>query len=83
MLSVDESMVLYSVVDKQSYVIAITREGVDWKEIPLGADTLAQKVSAFRRGLDVGKAHDASGKVGLFDLALANELYVALLGPRR
>ncbi|WP_439359009.1 CHAT domain-containing tetratricopeptide repeat protein [Bradyrhizobium sp. DASA03007] len=81
LLSVDESMVLYSVVDKQSYVIAITREGVDWKEIPLGADTLAQKVSAFRRGLDVGKAHDASGKAGLFDLALANELYVALLGP--
>ncbi|UQR63279.1 CHAT domain-containing protein [Bradyrhizobium sp. C-145] len=81
LLSVDESMVLYSVVDKQSYVIAITREGVDWKEIPLGADALAQKVSAFRRGLDVGKAHDASGKAGLFDLALANELYVALLGP--
>ena len=24
---------------------------------------------------------DASGKSGLFDLALANELYVALLGP--
>lgn len=81
LLSADEAMVLYSVVDKRSYVIAITREGVDWKEIPLGADALAQKVSAFRKGLDVGKAHDASGKSGLFDLALANELYVALLGP--
>lgn len=72
---------LYSVVDKQSYVIAITRDGVDWKEIPLGADALAQKVTAFRKGLDVGKARDASGKSGLFDLALASELYVALLGP--
>ncbi|RZN11271.1 hypothetical protein CWO91_09130 [Bradyrhizobium genosp. SA-3] len=81
LLSADEAMVLYSIVDKQSYVIAITRDGVDWKEIPLGADALAQKVSAFRRGLDVGKAHDASGKAGLFDLALANELYAALLGP--
>lgn len=81
LLSADEAMVLYSAVDKRSYVIAITREGVDWKEIPLGADALAQKVSAFRKGLDVGKAHDASGKSGLFDLALANELYVALLGP--
>ena len=81
LLSADEAMVLYSVVDKQSYVIAITREGVDWKEIPIGADALTQKVTAFRRGLDVGKARDGSGKSGLFDLALANELYVALLGP--
>ncbi|MCP3373167.1 CHAT domain-containing tetratricopeptide repeat protein [Bradyrhizobium cajani] len=81
LLSTEEAMVLYSVVDRQSYVIAITRETVDWKEIPLGADTLAQKVTAFRKGLDVGKARDASGKSGLFDLALANELYVALLGP--
>lgn len=81
LLSTDEAMVLYSVVDKQSYVIAITREGVDWKEIPLGADALTQKVTAFRKGLDVGKARDASGKSGLFDLALASELYVALLGP--
>lgn len=81
LLSSDEAMALYSVVDKRSYVVAITREGVDWKEIPLGADALAQKVAAFRRGLDVGKASDATGKSGLFDLALANELYVTLLGP--
>ncbi|QIP06304.1 CHAT domain-containing tetratricopeptide repeat protein [Bradyrhizobium symbiodeficiens] len=81
LLSADEAMVIYSVVDKQSYVIAITRDGADWKEIPLGADAMARKVSAFRRGLDVGKARDASGKSGLFDLALANELYVVLLGP--
>jgi CHAT domain-containing protein/Tfp pilus assembly protein PilF len=81
LLSADEAMVIYSVVDSQSYVVAITREGVDWKEISFGADALAQKVAAFRRGLDVGKALDASGKSGLFDLALASELYAALLGP--
>lgn len=81
LLAADEAMVIYSVVDKQSYVIAITREGAEWKEISLGADAMARKVAAFRRGLDVGKARDASGKSGLFDLALANELYVALLGP--
>ncbi|GLR89066.1 CHAT domain-containing tetratricopeptide repeat protein [Bradyrhizobium iriomotense] len=81
LLSADEAMALYAVVDKESYVIAITREGVDWKRIPLGTDALAQKVSAFRRGLDVGKARDSQGKSGLFDLALANELYVTLLGP--
>ncbi|TFV70868.1 tetratricopeptide repeat protein [Bradyrhizobium frederickii] len=81
LLASDEAMVIYSVVDRRSYVVAITRESVDWKEIPLGADAVAQKVTAFRRGLDVGKARDASGKSGLFDLGLANELYVALLGP--
>lgn len=81
LLSADEAMVLYSIVDNPSYVIAITREGADWKEIPFGADALAQKVTAFRRGLDVGKARDGTGKSGLFDLALANELYLTLLGP--
>ncbi|MHC4051976.1 CHAT domain-containing tetratricopeptide repeat protein [Bradyrhizobium sp. 25ACV] len=81
LLSADEAMVIYSVGEKQSYVVAITRDGADWKEIPLGADAMTQKVTAFRKGLDVGKARDASGKSGLFDLALANELYVALLGP--
>ena len=81
LLSADEAMVVYSVVDKQSYVIAITREGVDWREIALGADEVTQKVTSFRKGLDVGKARDASGKAGLFDLGLANDLYAALLGP--
>jgi hypothetical protein len=33
------------------------------------------------RGLDVSHLSDASGKFGLFDLALANELYARLLGP--
>ncbi|SHG25835.1 CHAT domain-containing tetratricopeptide repeat protein [Bradyrhizobium erythrophlei] len=81
LLSVDEAMVLFSVVDKESYVIALTRERFDWKPLPLGAEALSQKVAAFRRGLDIGKARDASGKSGLFNLALANELYVTLLGP--
>ncbi len=80
LLSGDEAMVLFAVTEKESYVFAITREGADWKPIPLGADTLSQKVAAFRRGLDIGKASDASGKSGLFDLALANELYGTLLG---
>jgi hypothetical protein len=29
----------------------------------------------------MSKASDASGKSGLYDLALANELYATLLGP--
>jgi CHAT domain-containing protein/Tfp pilus assembly protein PilF len=81
LLSGDEAMVLFSVNDKEAYVFAITRESVDWKPIPLGAEALSRKVAAFRRGLDVGAASDASGKSGLFDLALANEMYATLFGP--
>ena len=81
LLSGNEAMVLFSVSEKESFVFAITRDGVDWKPVPLGADALSQKVAAFRRGLDISKVNDASGKSGLFDLALANELYATLLGP--
>lgn len=81
LLSADETMVLFAVADKETYVFALTRESLDWKPVPLGAEALAQKVAVFRRGLDVSKATDASGKSALFDLALANELYVTLLAP--
>ena len=82
LLSGDEALVLFAVADKESYVVC-----ADARRLRLEADSawrgsaLAQKVAAFRRGLDVGKASDASGKSGLFDLAHANELYATLLGP--
>jgi CHAT domain-containing protein/Tfp pilus assembly protein PilF len=37
----------------ETYVFALTREGFEWKTIPLKGEALAQKVAAFRRGLDV------------------------------
>jgi CHAT domain-containing protein/Tfp pilus assembly protein PilF len=80
LLSDDEALVLFAVTEKESYVVAITRESTDWKPIRRGAETISQQVAAFRRGLDIGKANDATGKSGLFDLALANELYGTLLG---
>jgi CHAT domain-containing protein len=81
LLSGDEAIVLFAVAEKQSYVFAITRESFDWKPLPFGAEALSAKVAAFRRGLDIAHASDASGKSGLFDLALAHELYATLLGP--
>jgi CHAT domain-containing protein len=81
LLSGDEAMVVFALADKESFVFVLTRDNVDWRKIPLGADAISQKVAAFRRGLDLGQANDASGKSHLFDLVLANELYVALLGP--
>ena len=81
LLAGDEAMVLFALADKESFVFALTRDGFDWQRIPLGADAISQQVSAFRRGLDISQAGDASGKSRLFDLALANDLYVALFGP--
>jgi CHAT domain-containing protein/tetratricopeptide (TPR) repeat protein len=80
LLAADEAMVLFALADKDSYVIAVTRDSFDWKRIPSGKDAISQKVSAFRRGLDISQASDASGKSKLFDLALANDLYVTLFG---
>ena len=81
LLSGDEALVLFAVAEKESYVLAMTREQFRLEVAAARRGALSQKVAAFRRGLDVGKAGDASGKSGLFDLALANELYATLLGP--
>jgi CHAT domain-containing protein len=83
LLGADEALVFYLAGDKESYVFALTRESFDWRTIPLGAKDLAAKVTSFRHGLDVGALTKSAsaGKPELFDLGLANELYVALLGP--
>jgi CHAT domain-containing protein len=84
LLGADEALAFFLTDDKASYVFALTRDSFDWKVIPLGGDALAQKVAAFRRGLDVDQleaAISAAKKPELFDLGLANELYASLLGP--
>jgi CHAT domain-containing protein/Tfp pilus assembly protein PilF len=81
LLSGDEAMVMLTVTVKDSYVIAITREGVDWKAIGRDSESLASLVADFRRGLHVASASDASGKSNLFNLEFAHWLYNRLLGP--
>ena len=49
----EEALVFFLAGDKESYVFALTREAFEWKTIPLGAAALSEKVTAFRRGLDV------------------------------
>ena len=69
LLSGDEAMVLFALAEKESYVLAITRDEFDWQRDSRSARTLCRKRSRrFRRGLDIGKASDATGKSGLFDL---------------
>jgi CHAT domain-containing protein len=88
LLSGDEALVLFaSAGDKESFVFGLTRADSDWKSIPLGGEALAQKVAAFRRGLDVDMVEKQSyldsinEQRELFDLGLAHDVYVALLGP--
>jgi CHAT domain-containing protein/Tfp pilus assembly protein PilF len=84
LLETNEALVFFLTSDTESYVFAVTRDGFYWKVIPLGADALAQKVAAFRRGLDINKINNAiqeGRSPDLFDLSLANELYATLLGP--
>ena len=57
--------------------------GVRLEDLPFGADALAEKIAAFRRGLDVDEFQRSleSGKPVLFDVAMAHELYATLFGP--
>jgi CHAT domain-containing protein/tetratricopeptide (TPR) repeat protein len=83
LLSDGEVLLLFATEDKESYVFAVTRTDATWKQITLSTAALSEKVVAFRRGLDVEALRQSAqgGKPVLFDLALANELYAALIGP--
>ncbi len=88
LLAADEAIIVWVPGDKQrsqneSHIFALTRERLLRHTVPLGSDALADKIAAFRRGLDVDELHQsiAAGKPILFDLTLAHELYAKLLEP--
>jgi CHAT domain-containing protein/Flp pilus assembly protein TadD len=83
LLGADEALVFLLDGEKSTQVFAVTRAGLVWQTIGLGADDLAKKVAAFRRGLDVEQYEKsvANGQPVLFDLGLARELYAKLLQP--
>jgi CHAT domain-containing protein/tetratricopeptide (TPR) repeat protein len=82
-----EALLFFLPSDSESHVFALTRDSFEWKTIPLAADVLAQKVAAFRQGLDVDAVDRVQDKIDkqpvgkIFDLALPHELYAALIGP--
>jgi CHAT domain-containing protein/Tfp pilus assembly protein PilF len=81
LLGPDEAMVFFLTGDEESYVFAASRESFAWSSLGIGGDKLAEKVAAFREGLDLEKLQKSGSKPALFDLALAHELYGALIGP--
>ena len=83
LLGPDEALLFWLLGEKQSHVFALTQLSFTWKTIPVSAKELSERIVNFREGLNVGdvQASIRSGKPILFDLGLANELYVTLLGP--
>ena len=81
LLGANEALVFFLTGEKENYVFALTRDGFGWHTIGIGTEDLSEKVAALRSGLDLAKLQKPAGKLALFDLALANELYVALIGP--
>jgi hypothetical protein len=61
LLNADEALVIFLAGDSESYIFALTREGFEWKTIPLTAEALSQKVAEFRRGLDVEAVSQVDG----------------------
>ena len=86
LLSDNEALVFLS-AHEESHVFVFTRQSFAWNTIGTSKQALDEKVAAFRRGLDVAASDGIDGKIDpaqagkLFDLGLAHELYVTLLGP--
>src|SRR5262249_19132984 len=53
LLGEDEAMAFFLLGEKESYVFALTKNAADWHVIPIGRREMADKVAAFRHGLDV------------------------------
>jgi CHAT domain-containing protein len=83
LLPADEAMVFFLPGESQSYVFALTHDAFDWRVIPLGRRELADKVAAFRRGLDVDELAKSidDGKPVTFNLDTSYQLYSVLLRP--
>jgi CHAT domain-containing protein/tetratricopeptide (TPR) repeat protein len=83
LLGPEEAILVYLAGERGSFVWAISQDRFTWKQLPHDAKTLGEKVIRLRKGLDVVELQKAAvaGKVELFDLTLAHQLYDELVGP--
>ena len=83
LLGTNEAILAFLIGDKESFVWAISQERFSWQRLPLGRQALGEKVVRLRKGLDIVELQKGAttGKVELFDLKLAHELYAELIGP--
>jgi CHAT domain-containing protein/Flp pilus assembly protein TadD len=73
LLAYDEALIVVD-LGARSYVWAITRSAVDWKELSVNASQAAKSVATLRSRLNVESLR-------LFDPELSFELYQQVLGP--
>ena len=78
LLKPDEALLSYLVLEKQSFVFAVTREARLWRQIPLGAAAISERVAKLRAGLF---NPDPNASAAPFDLAASHELYTTLFAP--
>src|SRR5262249_4752192 len=83
LLSASEALVFWLPGEQESYVFAVTQSGFDWHTIPKSAQQLSELVAKFRIGLDANQFIESAeqGKLQQFDLGVAYDLYLQLLGP--
>ena len=90
LLGTEEALLVYHIANEAIYAFAVTREGFASNKIPLGAKALAQRISEFRRGLEVRVVDAAERSLPMrpgakeeafFDVGKAHELYTLLVAP--
>jgi CHAT domain-containing protein/Tfp pilus assembly protein PilF len=79
LLAPDEVLIAYLIGEKTSYVFAVKREGVAWKELKIGADELTKTISAIRSGLDIAAIQER--KASPVKVEALYELYQIILQP--
>lgn len=71
----DEAALMLVPSEAGTHAMVITSEGLRWHLLDWSAEVIAEKVSEFRKGLEV------SGSLPVFDFDLAHELYLNLIAP--
>ena len=77
LLGSDEVLLMYLVATEQTFIMAVTRDGVRWKRSGLGAKSLEAKIQELRAGLDLRNL----SKDNIFNLQTAYSLYAELIEP--
>jgi CHAT domain-containing protein len=82
LLDSDEALIVIAHGFEEIWLWCVTREGAIWRKLDASPDEVERSVKALRKSLDIEPADGPRGANPLlFDLGLAHELYLKLLGP--
>lgn len=79
LLNADEGVLVYQLDKTNGYVWAVTHEAIQLVRFDPGAEELAEKVAAIRKGLDLAAL--SQGEVEPVDLDALHELYREIVAP--